>query len=397
MRPNHPDKENISRLPFKAYYLTILLIATIGLIDSIYLSISHYRVYTEIAYQSFCAITQAINCDTVSQSPYSIFWGVPVPVWGVIGYAFFVAFVILAGDRRAEKQRLWQMLFFLALIFSLSSVALALVSSYLIHSYCIMCIVTYAVNLMLLYFVWIVCKRFGQPGMLAALAADARYLVQRKKPALTVLAIHLAIVCISLAWFPAYWQMASPEIGPQIVSGITAEGHPFIGSENAAVTIIEFADYKCFQCRKMHYYLRQMIAQHPDKVKLIHRHFPLDHTINPGIKTPFHVASGKMALLAVYAAAKDKFWEMNDVLFSAAARNEDLNLKIIAEKTGIAAKELAWALGYKPIAQRLLLDIKEAGEWGISGTPGFVIDGKLYQGNIPAEIMLRIFGASKLS
>ncbi|MBU3949567.1 MAG: hypothetical protein KJ826_15285 [Proteobacteria bacterium] len=45
-------------------------------------------MYTDIGYESFCAISKAINCDTVSQSPYSVFLGVPLAIWGVAGYCF---------------------------------------------------------------------------------------------------------------------------------------------------------------------------------------------------------------------------------------------------------------------------------------------------------------------
>jgi uncharacterized membrane protein len=74
--------------PFYVYLWAVALLTLIGLTDSIYLAISHYRVYTDIGYTSFCAISRAINCDTVSQSPYAIMLNLPVAVWGVIGYAF---------------------------------------------------------------------------------------------------------------------------------------------------------------------------------------------------------------------------------------------------------------------------------------------------------------------
>ena len=86
----------IQPLPFPVYYATVIVLAIAGLIDSIYLAVSHYRVYTDIGYKSFCAISKAINCDTVSQSPYSIFLGMPVPIWGVIGYIFFLLLLGLA-------------------------------------------------------------------------------------------------------------------------------------------------------------------------------------------------------------------------------------------------------------------------------------------------------------
>jgi protein-disulfide isomerase len=141
----------------------------------------------------------------------------------------------------------------------------------------------------------------------------------------------------------------------------------------------------------MHYYLRRLIEQHPDRARLIHRHFPMDHKVNPGLTTPFHLGSGKMALLAIYASAKDKFWQMNDLLFGIAARKENFNLKEIAKKTGIDQAELVWALKNKLVLQRLGMDLKEGGELGLVGTPGFLIEGHFYQGNIPADVLHRIF------
>ena len=91
---------------FSAYFWVIAVIAAAGLTDSVYLSISHYRNYTDISYRSFCAISKAINCDTVSQSPYAIFLGVPVPVWGVIGYAFFLGLLFWAKRPDAGRKRI---------------------------------------------------------------------------------------------------------------------------------------------------------------------------------------------------------------------------------------------------------------------------------------------------
>jgi hypothetical protein len=54
----------IRPLSFSVYYYTILFLALVGLFSAVYLAHSHYRVYTDIAYKSFCAISKAMNCDT---------------------------------------------------------------------------------------------------------------------------------------------------------------------------------------------------------------------------------------------------------------------------------------------------------------------------------------------
>ncbi|MBW2611649.1 MAG: hypothetical protein JRE12_04685, partial [Deltaproteobacteria bacterium] len=77
--------KEIVPLPFAWYFIPTVVIGIFGLSNAVYLAVSHYRVYTDMAYKSFCAVSRAINCDTVSHSPFSIFLDVPVPVWGVAG------------------------------------------------------------------------------------------------------------------------------------------------------------------------------------------------------------------------------------------------------------------------------------------------------------------------
>jgi len=93
----------INSLQFPLYFWTVAALAMAGVLDSIYLLISHYRVYTDIAYESFYAIPRSINCDTVSQSPYSIFIGIPVPVCGKLDIHFPSFFYRLSGAKMPRK------------------------------------------------------------------------------------------------------------------------------------------------------------------------------------------------------------------------------------------------------------------------------------------------------
>jgi uncharacterized membrane protein len=173
MKDNSPKP--VIPLPFPVYFWAVVILTGLGLADAIYLSISHYRVYTDIGYASFCAISKAINCDTVSQSPYSILWGAPVPVWGVFGYLCVLVFLPFAGSKEAEKVRLWPFLFWIFLGFSLYSLALGLISALYIYSYCLMCIVSYAINFLLLFYAWLIRRRFAQKGLIADLYLDVQF------------------------------------------------------------------------------------------------------------------------------------------------------------------------------------------------------------------------------
>ena len=382
--------KQIIPLPFPFYFWTVAALAMAGVLDSIYLSISHYRVYTDIAYKSFCAISRSINCDTVSQSPYSIFIDIPVPVWGIIGYTFFLLFMPFAWSKEAQKQKIWSILLFISLAFSIYSIILAYISTFYIHSYCMMCIVSFGINFLLLYYTWLVKKRFGKSGIINGLMLDIGFLWEKKKKTIPIFLSTLCIVTFLIISFPSYWKFSPPVLSKSIPSGITEDGYPWIGAENPKLLIMEFTDYQCFQCKKMHFFLRKLIEKNADKIRLIHRHFPMDHKYNPMVKEPFHVGSGAMALFAEYAQTQGKFWEMNDILFGIAGSTNVLNIKKLAEKTGLDYRALSYSIKNSLIRYKIKHDIAIGMKLGINGTPGYVIDGKVYLGQIPPEILSKV-------
>ena len=374
-------------LPFSVYFWTVTFLAMAGLAVSAYLTVSHYRVYTDISYSSFCAISKAINCDTVSQSSYSIFLGVPVPIWGIIGYTFFLLFLSVAGSQAADKKRIWPLLLLVSLAFSIYSIILASISAFYIHSYCIMCIVSFGINFLLLYYVWLIRKRFNTPGILEGLKRDIRFLGNKSVLSTIVFGPFLIGVVLVWAFFPNYWHFASPQLQAAVRTGITEEGYPWIGAEQPELLITEFTDYQCFQCKKMHFFLRQLIDKYQDKIRLIHRHFPMDHKYNPIVKERFHVGSGKMALMAEYAKTEDKFWQMNDILFKMAGHVDYINIKELAEQTGLDYRKLAYATKSRVTRYKVKHDIAVGIKLGITGTPGYLIGGNVYLGQIPPQII----------
>ena len=377
----------ITPWPFAIYLSTLAILIFVGLGDSIYLSISHYRAYTDIEYKSFCALSKSFNCDTVSQSPYSIFWGMPVPVWGVIGYAFLCLLLPFTVSRDAAKKRIWPLIFWISLIFVIISVALAFISTYYVGSYCIMCIISYGINLFLLLYSWIINKRFSTSGLVKGLKEDFFFLCQKKWQSLLLIASFLVGISILNFILPAYWNLKPAAIIATLPSGITSDGHPWIGAEKPQIEITEFTDYQCFQCKKMHYFLRNLIAENPDKIRLIHRNFPMDNKLNPIVKEPFHVGSAAMALMAIATIPKERFWQINDELYQTDLKKGELDVREIAEKAGIDYHVLTRGMTNKRYIKILIEDIRQGLKLGVNGTPAFFIEGKLYLGQIPAELL----------
>lgn len=387
---NQKSKKIIRPLPFGVYFWPFAILTLAGLFDSIYLAVSHYRIYTDIGYESFCAISRAINCDTVSQSRYAILGKLPVPVWGVIGYLFLLLLLVIARKADDGNRRIWALLFTVTLFYSGYSVVLAVISHLYIHSYCIMCIASYAINFLLLFYAWLIRRRFDPDSYLKSLKKDFLCFGNRWHMATTIL-LPFAIAG-GVLWhsFPAYWQYRPIEVSVKLQTGKTAEGYPWIGSENAELVITEFTDYMCFQCNKIHNYLRRLMNRYPEKIKLIHRHFPMDSEFNPIVKVPFHEGAGKLALLAIQAEKVDKFWPVNDELYARAIESNVIEISAIAESVGLNSEVLTRSLNNPTNLRKLNHDIIDGLKLGISGTPSFVIDGKIYTSQIPAELLVRI-------
>ncbi|MBM9614420.1 thioredoxin domain-containing protein [Desulfobulbus rhabdoformis] len=375
-------------LPYRFYTIPVLILILLGVIDTGYLAWLHYQNYTNLSFSSFCALSKSINCDTVAQSPWSIFWGLPLALWGLGGYTLFlILFSAIFRDDAAQKKTVWYLFFLLALFFSGISLYLGYISATLIRAHCILCMVSYALNFSLLLYSWLIIRRFCEPASPQGIVSAIRSISQSPARRGGLLCICGAFILARLI-IPPYWLYTPPTTTSQLTHGVTEQGHPWIGAEHPQLTIHEYTDYQCFQCSKVHLFLRQLIMEHPKTIRLVHHHYPMDHAFNNVIvPEPFHVGSGKMAMIGIFAASRDKFWKMNDALYTMGRKKEAFNTRTLAEMTGMHAGELAAATRSEFIRNILLYDIREGMKLEIIGTPTFVINGKVYPGAIPAEIL----------
>ena len=152
------------------------------------------------------------------------------------------------------------MIMLIALGYNAISIALAFVSAYMIGSYCILCILIYFVNLFLLWYAWLIRRRFASGGVVPNIRHDCRFLWQQKRIFLPVFTVFSAAVVLVFVMLPPYWRLAPEPLSREMGYGLTVEGHPWFGAENPEIEIEMYSDYQCFQCKKMHVYLRKLIA-----------------------------------------------------------------------------------------------------------------------------------------
>ncbi len=363
---------------YSFYFIPGCVLVLAGFLNALYLSASHYRVYTDIGYSSFCALSKSINCDTVSQSNYSILLGMPVPVWGSIGYLFLILLLLFLFHKNNINKKFWPLFFCIVSLFSIYSLILGFISIFYIHSYCLMCILSYAINFALMFYSYAVIKKFGDCAILKGIVADVSYIKSRSFSFPLLVKIFIMGVIFLWIFLPKYWVIDIKKGMLKLPSGVTEEGSHWIGAQNPEITIIEYTDYLCFQCKKMHFYLRSLVAENPDKIRLVHRYFPLDKEFNFSIKEDLHSGAGKMAMLAIYAGLKERFWEMNDLLFQIDHSKGTIDLNELALKINLKPEELSWALDQTAIRLYLKRDIAFGVKAGVTGTPSYIINDKLY-------------------
>lgn len=374
----------------RLYRALLAVLAASGLVSSCYLCLAHYRNFTDIGYQSFCAISRSLNCDTVAQSPYALFLNVPVAAWGILGYLSFLALMVLFKPKGSMFPGV-ALLCLLAGLFSLASMTLAFISILHIHSYCLVCLFIYGINFTLLLVTWMAQGRFGSSSFRATLRHDIAHLQKKKKQLSTIAITILALSVAGIFYYPRYWLLEPLPQNSIVGFGVTEDGSPWIGAQHPTLVIIEYADYLCFQCGKMHNHLRRLVNQYPDQIRLIHRHFPLDNRVNPVAKETVHPNAGLIALFALMAQEQNLFWPVNDALFREARAKQSINFSAIAKETGMDISRFKEKLNDSSLRKKLAEDIHSGIALKIIATPSYVVDGKLYSGTLPEHVFSPIF------
>lgn len=145
------------------------------------------------------------------------------------------------------------------------------------------------------------------------------------------------------------------------------------GNPNAAITLVEFSDFECPFCERQYQTMKQLLAEYPQKIRLVYKHFPLG----------FHANAQKAAEASECAWEQDKFWEYHDKLFGNQTSYSVENFKKWSKSLGLKTDQFNDCLDSGKYAKKVQADAKEGQEKGVSGTPATFINGQLITGALP--------------
>jgi len=146
------------------------------------------------------------------------------------------------------------------------------------------------------------------------------------------------------------------------------------GNPKANVMIVEFSDFQCPFCSQVQNTLKSVMAKHRDTVALAFRDMPVSQ---------IHPQAMGAAQAARCAGEQGKFWEYHDLLFADQAGLEKPGLVSKAQKLQLDEKQFDSCLSNEKYKSQIQQDSQEGMRAGVSGTPGFFINGVFISGAQP--------------
>ena len=150
---------------------------------------------------------------------------------------------------------------------------------------------------------------------------------------------------------------------------------PVKGPANATVTIVEFSDFQCPFCSRVNPTLVRIHETYPDDVRVAFKHMPLS----------FHKQAPEAHAAAQAAANQGKFWEMHDKIF---ANQRDLNTAAYeryAVQLELDVDQFKKDSASPEVKARIKADQSQAAKLGVTGTPGFFVNGRFLSGAQPFD------------
>jgi protein-disulfide isomerase len=143
------------------------------------------------------------------------------------------------------------------------------------------------------------------------------------------------------------------------------------GNPKARVMIVEFSDFQCPYCGQVEATLKSVLAKHEGTVALAFRDMPISQ---------IHPFAQGAAEAARCAGEQGKFWEYHDLLFADQGALDRSGLVAKAGKLQLDPKQFEACISSEKYKSQVQQDNQEGMRLGVSGTPGFFINGVFISG-----------------
>jgi protein-disulfide isomerase len=167
------------------------------------------------------------------------------------------------------------------------------------------------------------------------------------------------------------------KLSGQQYDAATGEHYYWPNSANAKITIVEFGDFACANCKKAFTTIGQI--KYRDDIKFIWRDYPIVADY-----------SALLALSARCAGEQGLFWSMHDKLFQNQGVNTADQLSALANQIGADITRYNDCMTKQKHLTQIKKDLTDGQGFGINGTPTYFINGYKVEGNIPYNTFVKI-------
>ena len=158
--------------------------------------------------------------------------------------------------------------------------------------------------------------------------------------------------------------------------------NPYVGPENAPITLIEFGDYQCPYCREWFQdTYPQIMTAYQGKIRFVFRDFPL---------SAIHANAFPAAEAADCAGEQGKYWPFHDKLFNGGlSLGSDTYLQY-ASDLGLDVTKFTSCIDTNKYQAAVEANYEFGSNMGISSTPTFFINGLALVGAQPFSVFKQV-------
>lgn len=367
------------------------ILAILGILCCIELAVIYYQSnYNPYAEPSFCNMNGFVDCDGVAQTSKAVFLGVPLTYWGFFFY-FFVLMLLHINTLKNIQIKGFSPCWFLkvfknplsyistlGIISFIISVCLAFVSIFQIHKICILCFVTYFINLA----IGIVATDFENGGFAKSIKDSIKDFISGVKEC----TVPFIIAMIIMGGFLTYTTVEMPFASRKqsIKHYLKMKHNPYkvsgnvLGDPNGKIKVELYSDFKCPICPSYNIMLHKLVKENKN-ILIIHKNFPLDKECNQYMDGQMHEGACRMARYAIAAENQGKYWDMADLLFEKQPKTDD-DATELAKEIGLDINKFKKDISSPQTRDRIKNDIDKGISLGLDGTPNIIVNGKRYFG-----------------
>lgn len=369
--------------------LACLFLSVIGVGLCVYLTFLHLALLRgELVGGAACGAAGTIfNCHAVTASPLGSLLGVPLSLWGLLGYLATLTLAFIAWQFSDWSEHALTCLLLFSLTFVVMDVGLLIAMVTQIHYLCPLCLASYLLNVGLVGFAkhalaqsWSSIFKRMPITVRAWLPAPGVAVVWvfwgvLMTGTMGVMAVHAAATYLIQGAPGALRKQMVQFVTQQHRVSVDISQDPMQGVSNGAIQVVEFSDFLCPSCQRAFQLNPIILASHRKEMTFVFKHFPLDMTCNRTVQRVVHPNACQIAAASECAHEQGKFWEFHDLIFQKGSPYKVTDLETDAAKVKLNMETFRACLQSGRGLEAVKRDIEEAARLGVTSTPTYIING----------------------